>query len=153
MMRMGATALALVVVGCDQIAISPPETAGLVGTYRLTESGKRYLLQEKHYTSIPDSAVEMDADQSIRITNLPDCLTNGFGDPSGRFLLGEGRWELRKGFVGYGLDVVIRSGTLPHFAYGGPWIHLRRRSPPYELEFTVGDPDSGNTLRYARAAR
>ena len=145
--------LALFQVACDEVLMRQPTTADLVGVYHLTDSSRAFLFGYKHYSSVPDSRIEIARDMRIDIRDLPDCADDGFGDSHGRFLSGHGSWELRQRFPGYGLDLRIEDGgTLRPGYYAGPWIRLRRASPPHELEITVGDPDSGEVLRYSQRA-
>jgi len=143
----------LTIAACDQIFMGQPSVGDLVGMYRLTEASRSFLTTRKRYASLPDGSVELRSDFSIVIRNLPDCAIDGFGDSSGKFISGQGTWEIKKAFPGFGLDLLIDSGgTLPAGGYMGPWIRIRGGRSHYELEFTVGDPDSGETLRYSRQA-
>jgi hypothetical protein len=111
------------------------------------------LLHDKGYSTIPESLIVLRPDMVLEIRNLPDCAGDGFGRGSGGFLSGAGTWELEKAFLGYGLTVTVeKGGTLGAGVYAGPWIQLRGASPPHDLEIIVGDPDSGETLRYAQRA-
>jgi len=140
------------VVACDQVLVREPKPADIAGVYQLASATREFLRSAKGYTSIPDSTIELRADGTLIVRDLPDCLVSGFGDPHGRFLSGRGTWELQKAFVGYGLNWVISPGdSLPAGGYSGPWVAIRRRSSPYDLEMSVGDPDSGETVRYERA--
>jgi hypothetical protein len=139
------------VVACDQVLVREPKPADIAGVYQLASATREFLRSAKGYTSIPDSTIELRADGTLIVRDLPDCLVSGFGDPHGRFLSGRGTWELQKAVVGYGLNWVISPGdSLPAGGYSGPWVAIRRRSPPYDLEMSVGDPDSGETVRYER---
>ena len=145
--------LAMTLAGCDRIFAPEPAASDLVGAYRLMADSEDFLRTQKQYGSIPVSAIELRADSSISLRNLPDCATDGFGKSNGRFLSGEGKWRLRKAFIGYTLTLDIRDGgALSAGIYAGDWIAIRRRSTPHILEITVGDPDSGETIRYERSS-
>jgi hypothetical protein len=134
---------------CDQILVREPRPADLAGVYHLTAETRTFLENEKRYANVPDSTIELRADGSLIIRDLPDCALDGFGNAGGRFLSGHGTWTINKEFIGYGLWWTILPGdSLPAGAIGGTAI--RRRSPPYELEVNVGDPDGGQRLRYQR---
>jgi hypothetical protein len=128
----------------------PPNVSELTGTYSLSAESKTFLAKRKGYASIPDSVIELRSDHTILIRDLPDCANDGFGEGQGRFLTGDGTWRLEKErFVGYGLALDVRKGgSLKEGIYCGPWIQIRHKSPPHELEITVGDPDSGESLKY-----
>jgi len=140
------------VVACDQVLVREPKLADIAGVYQLTSNTREFLRDSKGYTSIPDSTIELRADGTLIIRDLPDCVVSDFGNPHGQFVSGRGTWQLQKAFVGYGLNWVISRGdSLPAGGYSGPWVAIRRRSPPYDLEMSVGDPDSGQTVRYERS--
>jgi hypothetical protein len=133
--------------GCDQVAMGCPSAHDLVGTYRLTKKSQDFLKRRKDYALVPTCEIELGPDSAIVIRNLPDCAGNGFGTSGNRYLSGGGRWELAKAFLGYEIHSDIKKGgTLA----SGPWVVIRGWKPRYELEVVVGDPDSGESLRYAR---
>jgi hypothetical protein len=143
--------LATSIAGCDQILVQRPEQADLVGVYDLTSNSRDFLRNDKGYTSIPNPAFELRADGGVVVVDLPDCAIDGFGRAGGKLLSGRGKWKVEKAFVGYGLTWEILPGNaLPAGIYGG--IAIRGRRPPYELELTVGDPDSGERIRYQRVS-
>ncbi len=149
--RVAVSLLTLVsAAACDQVWVREPKDADVAGVYQLTSEAREFL-RSKGYRSIPDSTIELRLDRTVIVRGLPDCLIDGFGKPNGRFLSGAGTWEIQKAFVGYGVNWTIRpGGSLPEGGYSGPWAALRRRSPPYILEMTVGDPDSDERVRYER---
>jgi hypothetical protein len=133
--------------------VSEPAARDLVGIYRLTTKSEAFLRAEKGYLSIPMSSIELRPERRIAIRNLPDCAVDGFGDSRGQFLSAEGQWQISKLFVGYGLTLEIApGGSLKDGVYGGSWMAIRGRSAPHVLEVTVGDPDSGETIQYARGS-
>ena len=96
----------------------------------------------------------MQPESRISIRNLPDCAVDGFGRGGGKFLSGDGKWEIEKDFIAFGLTLRIADGgSMSPGIYAGPWIAIRRRSSPHVLEITVGDPDSGESIRYERDSR
>jgi hypothetical protein len=142
----------LPLTGCDQVFTREPAGGDLAGTYRLTADSKTFLVKQKNYKSVPESVIELRSDSSVVIGDLPDCATiDGFGKTHGCFVSGHGTWKLEKAFIGYGLSLDIsKGGTLQEGIYTGPWIAVRRRLPPYLLEITIGDPDSGESITYQR---
>jgi hypothetical protein len=141
--------ISLLLAACDQIFVREPSAGDLAGVYHLTPETRTFLKHDKGYPAIPDSTVELRSDGSLVIRDLPDCALDGFGKAGGRFLSGRGTWRINKEYIGYGLWWTIQPGdSLPAGAMGG--IAIRRRSPPYELEIIVGDPDTDERLRYQR---
>jgi hypothetical protein len=138
---------------CDQILVREPRVEDLAGRYVITQESREFLKKDKGYASVPDATIELRADRTITLRDMPDCVVDDF-DYAHRFLSGHGTWTLEKAFVGYGLDLIIAKGeTFPEGGYSGPWVTIRRRSAPYELELTIGDPDSGQTIRLQRSAK
>jgi hypothetical protein len=88
------------VAGCDQILVRQPKTGDLAGTYELTAAAQEFLRVHKGYTSIPQTGIELRADGTLLVRNLPDCAVTGFGESRGGFLSGRGSWKLDKAFVG-----------------------------------------------------
>jgi len=125
--------------GCDQVAMRRPSVHDLAGTYRLTKKSQEFLKRRKDYALVPTCEIELGPGSAIVMRNLPDCADNGFGKSGGRFLSRGGKWELMKADLGYEVHSDI-----------GPMVVVRGWKPHYELEVIVGDPDSGETLRYAR---
>src|SRR5436190_23649773 len=96
------------VAACDQVLVREPKPADIAGVYRLTSGTREFLRSSKGYESIPDSTIELGADGTLVVRDLPDCLVVDFGESHGRFLSGRGTWKMKKAFVGYGLNWVIR---------------------------------------------
>jgi len=143
--------LMLAFTGCDRVFVATPREPDLVGIYKLTADSENFLREHKAYGPIPVSVIELKSGSIISIRNLPDCAVDGFGEGSGVFLSGDGKWTVDKAFLGYGLNVDIADGgTMKPGIYAGPWVDIRRRSSPHVLEITVGDPDSGESIKYER---
>jgi len=141
------------VAGCDQVLVAQPKPADVVGLYQLTSKSQEFLKSSKGYTSLPIVTIDLQSDGIVIIRNLPDCVVTDFGDSRGGFVSGRGTWRIEKAFIGYGLTWEILPGdSLPAGGYSGPWVAIRHRSPPYELELTIGDPDGGEKIRYQRFA-
>jgi hypothetical protein len=138
---------------CDQVLVRRPKATDVAGLYHLSSKSVEFLKSRKGYTSAPAATIELRPDGTLLVRDLPDCVVADFGTPGGKFLSGRGRWKIEKAFAGYGLTWEILDGdSLPSGVYAGPWVAIRRRSPPYELELTIGDPDSGERIRYQRSS-
>jgi hypothetical protein len=144
-----AVALGASLPACDQVLVREPRPAAVAGSYQLTRESREFLTLRRTYGSIPDAALDLRSDGTLVVANVPDCAVNLSGDSGGRFLSGRGTWQIRKAYMGYEVWWTIApGGSLPE---GGYTTALRRRSPPYELELMVGDPDSGERVRYERS--
>jgi hypothetical protein len=153
-MQFRVAVLALIVgfvAACDQVLVRQPARVDLAGVYTLTSGAREFLINEKGYPrALTEATIELRSDGHIVLSNVPDCAVDGFGEPRGRFLTGRGTWTVEKASLGYDLTLDIAAGdSVPPSRYLG-WVVIRRRSPPYELEMMVGDPDSGERIRYHR---
>jgi hypothetical protein len=156
--RLGASrllvlaALLLPVTACNSIQVRQPKTENLIGTYRLDEASQHFLTTYKGYATLPETAIEIRSNKTIRFANLPDCAVSLTGDGNGTFVYGSGRWELRKDFLSYGLDLVIdKGGTIEAGGFYN-WLNLRGGPSRFSLEIYLGDPDQAETLLYVRQA-
>jgi hypothetical protein len=123
----------------------------VAGVYTLSEESKAFLISQKNYKSVPPSSVTLTSDGSVTIESLPDAYVDGFGRGNGRFLRGQGKWELKTTDFGYGITLTIAGGgTLPPAIYHGSSILLRGRQAPYRIAFQLGDPDSRESISYEK---
>jgi len=148
-----AVLIATSVAACDQILVRRPEKNDLAGVYDMTAETREFLTREKKYPSLPHTTIELRADGRVFVNGLPDCVERLDATAGGTFLSGSGTWTIEKQFVGYGIDLSIDPGGSLHDGGYIGLIAIRHRSAPYDLEMTIGDPDSGERLRFARAAR
>lgn len=136
----------LLIAGCSK----KPQASDLIGNYRLTETSKTFLVKGKGYKTLPVSVISLDSSYRVGLSNLPDCATNGFGHSSGQFVSGKGAWKLEKRFSAWGLTLAIdKGGSLEHGFYVN-WLTVRGWSPPYRLQMTIGDPDTGEVIVYEK---
>lgn len=141
----------LALAGCNPVPNEKPEVSTLVGTYQISSESKKFLEQEKAYRSIPDSQVTLRGDGTASVNSLPDCYVNGFGDGSGQYLNGQGRWKIEQTDPGYGVTLTIaEGGTMKAGIYHGSSILIKHRAPPFTLEFGIGDPDQDEYIVYEK---
>jgi hypothetical protein len=141
----------LAVAGCNPGSKEKPEAAALVGTYHLSLESKKFLVNRKAYKLIPNSQITLRQDGSVSVNGLPDCYVDGFGNGSGQFLVGQGRWEIEPTDSGYGVTLTIaEGGTMKAGIYHGSSILIKRKMPPFALEFGIGDPDQDEYIVYEK---
>ena len=137
----------------DMAVMERPEMADLAGTYHLTDDSMSFLGSFSHwderYRSVPPSTIELRADGTVGIVNMPDCAWTGWEESSGEFFTGSGSWVLSEEWRGYGVDIdTSRDGSGSGSI--SPWMRVRGFDKPYFLEIVIGDPDNGETLEYVR---
>lgn len=135
----------------DQFLMDRPDTTALVGTYRLTEVSNRFLMEHEGYENVPNTEILLRADGTISIRNFPRELvddewsrttTDGLVSLEGTWSTSDDYWP------GYAIDVNIGPGQeMPEMSWGSMFI-IRRAHFPHILEFTVGDPDEGNSIKF-----
>jgi hypothetical protein len=136
----------------DMAAMERPQIAELAGTYRLTNQSASSLRSwthwNKRYRSVPSSTIELRADGTVAIVNMPDCAVTGWDESNGEFLSGEGSWRVSEEGMGYYLEVDTSRG--PNSGSISPWTRIRGFEKPYYLQMIIGDPDNGDTIDYVR---
>jgi hypothetical protein len=128
----------------DMAVMDEPQAADMAGTYHLTLDSQDFLRKVKHYATIPPSTIELRANGTLAIKDMPDCIQTEWGDPAGTFLSGSGTWTVGEEWPGFGLRV------RPEGDGPAPWIFIRGFRQPYRLEIDIGDPDNGETITYVR---
>ena len=150
--RIFALTVALWVTSCGDRPSVPPKAGDLIGTYVLTKASQAFLLKHKAYKAIPTSCITLWTNFQLTLANLPDCVTNGFGNPSGGFLSAHGRWQIHRELSGRGWRIdfhIDESGqSLQRGMYGMTDIY--HPAPPYSLRIVIGDPDSDESIDYEK---
>ena len=144
-----------IISGCNPGPTEKPAVNTLTGIYRLSSESKRFLKNHKSYKAIPNSEIALHTDSTFSITGLPDCYVDGFGNGNGRFLTGQGTWEIesvQNGFRSrYGVTLtVVQGGTMKPGIYHGSSILIEGRTPPFKLQFGIGDPDQDEYIVYEK---
>ena len=143
---------ALLLTACTSHPSEKPSIAEMVGTYGMDAKSVAMLTNEKGYSTTHVSpSIQLFADGSIAIKDLPDCYTDGFGQGHGKYLQGSGKWEVEKSDFGYGITVTVSpGGSLASGFYHASSIIIVGKKPPYSLRFSIGDPDQDEFIAYAR---
>ena len=141
----------MVLPGCDHGLVSEPKATDLAGTYTLSDTSLEFLNQQKGYGegALAASTIVLKPDMTLEMRALPACLFDSFDNRKRRFVSAAAKWEIDGGPLGFALNLdVEESDTIARSRYQR-WIHLRY-GESYELEFTIGDPDQGERVRYVR---
>jgi hypothetical protein len=128
-----------------------PDIKQIPGKYLLTQESKQLLV--KLGVVVPrDAFVELQSDGHFLISALPDVSD---GTPSQIRCYGSGKWRLHK-FDSYQIsfdfvDGYSTPGGKPiKESYLPAYFHLVGERAPYVLHVTVGDPDFGQALQFAK---
>jgi hypothetical protein len=129
----------------------PPSLRDLPGSYQLSDVSARFLLQEKHYPTLPHSEIRVNRDRTVAVISMPDVYVDKIGEGSGGFVSGTGRWEVEQFEDDYGLTLVIDpGGSMPPSIYDGSSVLIVGQAPAYQLRVVLGDPDTEESLIYER---
>lgn len=133
----------------DQFFMDRPAETSLVGTYRLTEASKEFLMEREGHENVPDTEIILRADGTISVHDFPRELVVDEGwQSTGQFVSAEGTWSISDDWPGYAIDVNIGAGQeMPETSWPS-MFSIRRAHFPHVLEFTVGDPDSGESIKF-----
>lgn len=144
------TVLLLGVAICTACTERPqvkPSRTELVGTYVLT----KIPAECRTRTFSPDrrvAEVQLAANGTFKIDGLPSCFADD-RTPATRFAgTIAGQWSVTQVEGDYVLELLVTSGPLEHGWNLG--VEIRGRSAPFELYFTVGDPDQRAGLVFVR---
>jgi hypothetical protein len=123
----------------------------LPGSYQLSDASARFLQEQKHYPTLPRSEIRVNRDRTVAVISMPDVYVDRFGEGSGGFVSGTGRWEVEQFEDDYGLTLLIEpGGSMPPSIYAGNSVLIVGQAPAYQLQVVLGDPDTEESLIYER---
>ena len=126
-----------------------PEKIDLIGNWSPTKKTLNDMKDRGGY-NISKHEINLKADGGFKMVNMPDWWIDGFGESKKMFQSGSGNWKIEKDgkFWIIGLHFRIFSGKEKGF-----WtpVFLRRQKPPYQLYFTLGDPDTERGMIFEKA--
>ena len=130
-----------------------PKNEDLVGTYVPDAKTLRWIRQAGKYPEVENSVV-LSADGSFQMINMPDCWTDPFGIPKGRFDSGIGEWQSVRLQEWWDLRLTFRSrkefASDPHDSGWVTFVPVVGQTPPYRLWLYVGDPDGGQRMIFEK---
>ena len=134
-------------VGRYRLVATKPDKKDLIGTWVIDGPTIEYMRIRGGYDVSQPTGLVLRDDDSFAMTNMPDWYRNGFGE-SGHCLLSlTGQWSLDNANGGY-WSVGLKA---PEFA---PRMDIREpryaSQPRYILEIVIGDPDSGDVMRFTK---
>lgn len=142
--------VALLFLGCrpptlDQLNYTRtrPKKADLVGIWIPNKSSLEYMQKNGGYDPAIQPKFVLRDDETFELSNMPDWWDNGFGESNKGFQSYSGKWiinDFKEGF--WKIELRPPSGTRV--------IDIIGQSPPYYLEFTIGDPDENNAMKFTK---
>lgn len=121
-----------------------PNKIDLLGTWVPDRSSLQAMESEGGYDASVQPKLILRADDTFELVNMPDWWDNGFGKSRKRFQDYSGAWGLSKyGNTGF-WDVDLKSASQTRS------VNLIGQSPPYRIEFIIGDPDSNVSMIFEK---
>jgi hypothetical protein len=130
-----------------QFTRTKPAESDIVGTWRPTADTLKDIRGRGHYP-VATHEINLRADHTFSMRNMPDWWSNGFGESHGQFESGDGTWQFEAGKDVWQIWVVRL-----HFPSVTTWINLYRQRPPYLIFIRVGDPNNGDAMFFERATK
>jgi len=122
-----------------------PNTSDLAGIYQPTKKTFEFI-RKKGYPVRSDISIKLDDNGRFNAKNIPDMYHNDFGIGKGKFESFSGGWELESDE----LSLVTNWGLRLHRNAGSFGVSLKNQKSPYIIDFTIGDPDSGEHLFFEK---
>jgi hypothetical protein len=121
-----------------------PDRADVIGTWVPTAATVKDLRQAGGY-AVSKHELILRADGTFAMVNMPDWWASGFGQSGKRFESGSGSWKFYRdhnAWTVWAIELDFPKFRVPNS------LHLRRQKPPYLIQITIGDPDSGHYMLF-----
>lgn len=103
-----------------------------------------------HQTGGYDASIQtkllLKADGTFELVNMPDWWTNDYGDSRKGFENFAGTWKVTQFSKVWAVELRPSSGTRS----GTRSLNLIGQSPPYRIDFIIGDADENNSMIFLR---
>lgn len=121
-----------------------PKKSDLLGTWVPNQSSLREMESSGGYDTSVQPKLILKADGTFELVNMPDWWDNGFGRSNKSFQDYSGSWGLSTyGNTGR-WDIDLKSLSRMRS------VNLIGQSPPYRIEFIIGDPDSSVSMIFEK---
>lgn len=146
------TVAALLLGGCQGDPYYPsytkrePNPKDIVGTY-VPDERTAGVIRSRKGLELLSTQIVIRADGTYSIDNVPEWNNAMSASSVGPLVTRSGTWHLeqpQKAF--WVVSILYRNGSTD--TYDG--INLREQKPPYLLHFTLGDPDSGESMVFTK---
>ena len=152
-LRLLASISCLFLAGCPAVDIkeldftrTKPTIENLIGIWMPTDTTLNDIRERGHYPQTMHY-LELRADHTFNMHNMPDWWSDGFGRSHGRLESLSGRWELTESKELWRIWEISL-----HTAEFITTIHLYHQKPPYQLFIRLGDPNEGDAMLFDRKA-
>ena len=148
--------LALTVSGCQfdpyssEFATVKPKETDLVGQYAPNTDTIKPASEKSKYARKPMS-IELEEDGTIDVSHIPNQWAADFGHPNSGSDSANGTWKIARHQKWWAIQVDFpateeqgsakRNGLVTEMMLVGD-------KPPYMIHFSVGDPETGDTMRF-----
>jgi hypothetical protein len=125
-----------------------PRKSDLVGVWVPDESSLQAMRQKGGYDTSVQTKLVLKGDGTYELSSMPDWWSNDFGESRKGFENYAGNWTVSKfGDKFWTVSLKSLSGTrLP----GTRFANLIGQSPPYRVDFIIGDADENNSMIFIR---
>lgn len=146
------TVAATLLAGCQGDPYYPsytkrePDPKDVVGTY-VPDERTAGIVRSRKGLELPSTQIVIRPDGTYNIDNVPEWNNAMSASSVGPLVTRSGRWHLeQRQNTFWVVSILYRNGSTD--TYDG--ISLREQKPPYLLHFTLGDPDSGESLVFTK---
>ena len=152
MKKFGAPALVSVIVlvvsylsgSCLLSRQQDPTKADIVGTWILDQASLETLKVKGGYRPTPQKRLIIYENGTFQLFAMPDWWSNPFGESGREFENDQGTWEIQRYGNAGPWQVLLKASS------GTRLVTMLGRSPSYELEFIIGDPDMKVSMVFIR---
>ena len=131
---------------------SQPSASDLPGIYRPAAETIELNTKVGNYAS-SDFSIELRADGTFEFHRIPDWWRTDFGKPTGGFDDGSGQWKVARHQNWWGIELHFRDQKAFAAPSDGGFTteaNLIGQKAPYDISLTIGDPDQGREMRFAK---
>ena len=123
-----------------------PDPKDVVGTY-VPDERTAGIVRSRKGLELLSTQIIIRPDGTYSIDNVPEWNNAMSASSVGPLVTRSGTWRLEQRQNAFWVvSILYRNG--PTDTYGA--INLREQKPPYLLHFTLGDPDSGESLVFTK---
>jgi hypothetical protein len=133
-----------------------PLDKDVVGVYRVDSDSRQRAAHLKEFAGPngllkinQDAEIIIAADHSLKLVKVPSDNWTASKPIYGCLFSGSGAWKLGKSDNFWRVQPEIREG-LADDCPSAPELNLFGNRPPYKLHITLGDPDAGDAVQFAR---
>jgi len=120
-----------------------PNPSDVIGIWVPTAATIKDLRERGGY-ALSKYELNLRADGTFEMVNMPDWWKDGFGQSNRSFDSGSGKWRFYEDRTVWAIELDFSKYVVPNA------IHLQRQKSPYLIHITVGDPDSAHYMLFEK---